>query len=245
MPINVDTVYQTVQALANKEQRGYLTPQEFNLFAIQAQKDIFEQYLYDLTAAREANRSGVDELIVSNKNILFKINNTIGVSVSNSAVGGGTTLPIDAVSGLMAGYTGKIMVVDDNNRKRTVVKIDDPDQIYDLLDSKWHQAGFSEIVYFDDGVGKIQVWTGTGQVTSNVTCESITGEPQLVYWGYIVVNEKAVYDPLRSQNFSLHNSEQADVVAKILKLAGISMEDQELYQAGAAEEALNLQQENR
>ena len=26
MPVNIDTVYQTVQALANKEQRGYLTP---------------------------------------------------------------------------------------------------------------------------------------------------------------------------------------------------------------------------
>ena len=50
--INVDTVYQTVQALANKEQRGYITPQEFNLFANQAQQDIFEQYFYDLNALR-------------------------------------------------------------------------------------------------------------------------------------------------------------------------------------------------
>ena len=32
--VNIDSVYQTVQALANKEQRGYLTPQEFNLFAL-------------------------------------------------------------------------------------------------------------------------------------------------------------------------------------------------------------------
>ena len=54
MPVNVDTVYQTVQALANKEQRGYLTPQEFNLFANQAQQDIFEQYFYDLNAFRGA-----------------------------------------------------------------------------------------------------------------------------------------------------------------------------------------------
>ena len=52
MAVNVDTVYQTVQALANKEQRGYLTPQEFNLFANQAQQDIFEQYFYDLNAFR-------------------------------------------------------------------------------------------------------------------------------------------------------------------------------------------------
>ena len=40
MAISVDTVYQRVLALANKEQRGYITPQEFNLFANQAQQDI-------------------------------------------------------------------------------------------------------------------------------------------------------------------------------------------------------------
>ena len=44
----IDTVYQRVLVLANKEQRGYITPQEFNLFANQAQMDIFEQYFYDL-----------------------------------------------------------------------------------------------------------------------------------------------------------------------------------------------------
>ena len=50
--VNVDTVYQRVLALANKEQRGYITPQEFNLFANQAQMDIFEQYFYDLNQFR-------------------------------------------------------------------------------------------------------------------------------------------------------------------------------------------------
>ena len=53
MAVNVDTVYQKVLAIANKEQRGYITPQEFNLFANQAQLDIFERYFYDM--------SGVDK----------------------------------------------------------------------------------------------------------------------------------------------------------------------------------------
>ena len=44
--VNIDDVYQKVLAIANKEQRGYITPQEFNLFADQAQMDIFEQYFY-------------------------------------------------------------------------------------------------------------------------------------------------------------------------------------------------------
>jgi|11BtaG_2_1085332.scaffolds.fasta_scaffold23511_2 hypothetical protein len=48
MAVSIDTVYQRVLSVANKEQRGYVTPQEFNLFANQAQMDIFEQYFYDL-----------------------------------------------------------------------------------------------------------------------------------------------------------------------------------------------------
>ena len=48
MAISVDTVYQRVLAILNKEQRGYLSPTEYNLFANQAELDIFEQYFYDL-----------------------------------------------------------------------------------------------------------------------------------------------------------------------------------------------------
>ena len=48
MAISIDTVYQRVQAILNKENRGYISPQEFNLFANQAQLEIFEQYFFDL-----------------------------------------------------------------------------------------------------------------------------------------------------------------------------------------------------
>ena len=47
MAVTIDKVYQKVLAIANKEQRGYITPQEFNLFADHAQMSIFEQYFYD------------------------------------------------------------------------------------------------------------------------------------------------------------------------------------------------------
>jgi len=48
MAISVDSVYQRVLGILNKEQRGYVTAQEFNLFANQAQEDLFEQYFYDI-----------------------------------------------------------------------------------------------------------------------------------------------------------------------------------------------------
>jgi hypothetical protein len=39
-------------SLANKEQRGYITPQEFNLLANQAQMTIFESYFYSKNTKR-------------------------------------------------------------------------------------------------------------------------------------------------------------------------------------------------
>lgn len=44
MAININTVYQTVLLILNKEQRGYVTPDEFNKTATQVQLDIFNSY---------------------------------------------------------------------------------------------------------------------------------------------------------------------------------------------------------
>jgi len=48
MAISVDTVYKTVLLILNKEQRGYITPDEFNKVATQVQLEIFEKYFEDL-----------------------------------------------------------------------------------------------------------------------------------------------------------------------------------------------------
>jgi len=48
MAINVDKVYKTVLLIINKEQRGYLTPDEFNKIATQVQLEIFETYFETL-----------------------------------------------------------------------------------------------------------------------------------------------------------------------------------------------------
>ena len=62
--VRIDDVYQKVLAIANKEQRGYITPQEFNLFADHAQMSIFEQYFYDKNQfARRATENSTIELL--------------------------------------------------------------------------------------------------------------------------------------------------------------------------------------
>ena len=47
MAVNINTVYQTVLYIINKEQRGYVTPAEFNSLAAQVQDEIFQSYFPD------------------------------------------------------------------------------------------------------------------------------------------------------------------------------------------------------
>lgn len=229
--VNIDTVYQTVQALANKEQRGYITPQEFNLFANQAQQDIFEQYLYDLNALRE-QRAEQHELGDS----VTMLMNKLRAWYSINPIAGGTVLPT-------TGNIGRIFLGQGGVRR--TLRLMDPDTIKDLLLSPFHKVGFTDAVYFDDGDRRIQAWDQNGQIFTGLSCEVIAGRPDLVYWGYVVVNEKPTFDLTTTQHFTLEAGEQTDLVIKILKLAGVSIENEQLYSVAQAEESLNIQQENK
>ena len=96
MAVSIDTVYQRVLSVANKEQRGYVTPQEFNLFANQAQMDIFEQYFYDLNqfSRLKGNNTEYADMvtILEEKISIFKKRNQ-AVTITNQF--GDGTLPSD------------------------------------------------------------------------------------------------------------------------------------------------------
>jgi len=47
MAININKVYKTVLSILNKEQRGYLTPAEYNNLAQQSQREILDKLFYD------------------------------------------------------------------------------------------------------------------------------------------------------------------------------------------------------
>ena len=235
--VNIDTVYQTVQALANKEQRGYLTPQEFNLFANQAQLDIFEQYFYDLNALREKRPKGF-EIGDSISHIMTKLEPWYSVVSTTPGVGNIRVLP--------PGITGKLFYTDTTGGLREISKRN-KEEILNITRSTWHLEGSDEIFYVERGHKNIEVFNlaEIDTLAPGVLVETVNGQPGLVYWGYLIVNEKATYNPNSSANFQLHASEQPDLVAKILKLAGISIEDVQLYQAATAEETQNIQQENK
>ena len=88
MAINVNTVYQTVLLILNKEQRGYMTPVEFNKTGTQSQLEIFETYFDSLNQqlrVPQADTDYADRVVNLDEKIsIFKeFGNATSISSSN------------------------------------------------------------------------------------------------------------------------------------------------------------------
>ena len=57
MAVSINTVYQTVLYILNKEQRGYIPPAEFNSLATQVQSEIFMSYFPDGNQLNRQNQN--------------------------------------------------------------------------------------------------------------------------------------------------------------------------------------------
>ena len=90
MAINVNTVYQTVLLILNKEQRGYMTPDEFNKIGTQVQLEIFQSYFDELNQQlRVPDNDSEYADRIKNINEDIQIFKTIG-SATSIAVGSNT-----------------------------------------------------------------------------------------------------------------------------------------------------------
>jgi hypothetical protein len=74
---------------------------------------------------------------------------------------------------------------------------------------------------------------------------SYTRSPAPPTWGYVVVNNKALFNGTTSTNFELHSSEESELIYRILMLAGISMQRFEVTEAASKLENQKQQQEKK
>tara|TARA_R110000823_G_scaffold128617_1_gene256358 strand:+ start:24 stop:1121 length:1098 start_codon:yes stop_codon:yes gene_type:complete len=365
MAISVDRVYQKVLAFANKEQRGYITPQEFNLFADQAQMEIFEQYFYDINQwSRQHGNNTVHSDMLTNleeKVSLFEYT-AVGDNITVLNKWGDVNLDNDLpdLYRLMnvrvnyptsSGYKEAELVNDRTEfhllsssklTKSSVERplylryynkydrmkiypypVDDDGSDFDLSTDEYTttpvdvtgiihptssydngryfffnllamqnlvgdfetgntvtldlyrngslEASDLNLVLWDNtsanstltgGHGRISDWAvGTNsdfQVGDqlDVTDRQIVGnkrnvrvdyirKPLTPNWGYVVVNDKALYNSTSSTDFQLHLSEESELVYRILAFAGVAIEKPQLTQMAAGFEQAKVQQEKQ
>ena len=88
----------------------------------------------------------------------------------------------------------------------------------------------------------IQIYPTTIGASDTVVCNYIA-RPIKVEWAFTTVLDEALYNATLATDFELHESEESELVIKILELAGITIKDPQLYPIAAQEEAQNVQQE--
>jgi len=239
--ISCDTVYQRVLALANKEQRGYITPQEFNLFANMAQMEIFEQYFYDLNQYHRLPNNGMeysDILELLNEKIsIFKIQNSTGVAQTTVNNVPAFILPSDMHR------LGTVNILDANGVRHEAIEVK-YDKLLILQASPLTAPSLERPVYYRRENRRIGVVTGAGLGSGNATVEiSYIRRPLDAAWGYVIVNEKALYDATRSSNFEIHHSDMSELTFRIATYCGITMKQPQFTQVTGGMNISKQQQE--
>ena len=230
MAVSIDTVYQRVLAFANKEQRGYLTPQQFNLFADQAQKEIIEQYFYDINQWSRGH--GNDTQYSDMLSILQEKIGVLQTVSANLTVNNGFYNHANLISmyklGSVHTSAGKIEIEEVNSN-----------ELYNMQLAPLAAPTVNRPVYVNSG--------GLNIYPSSINKIDITyiKKPNTPSWGYVVVHGKTLYNDHTSINFDIHKSEETELVYRILAYAGISIEKPEILQAGSQGLTSQIQQEKQ
>ena len=250
MAVSIDKVYQKVLALANKEQRGYITPQEFNLFADQAQMEIFEQYFYDINqwGRQQGNNNEYSDMLsnLEEKIDLFALfdaalesHNSYGDFILNS------DLPdLYRLGSVRVKYS-------DSNRFITVEQLRSRKEFVLYSSSALTNANKKRPVYHrnivSNGDDRIKIYPHPDLHDDNLyhVQADYLRKPKTPNWNYIVINDKPLYNSTNSQDFELHVSEEPELVYRILALAGIAVEKPQLSQMAVGLQTAQVQQEKQ
>ena len=220
MAVNVDTVYRTVLLIVNKEQRGYLTPDEFNKTATQVQLEIFNEYFEDLNQqirlpendSEYANR-------VKNLQEKIEIFQTEGVCLPVSDY---YTTP-DPTNFYKL---GTVVYKDDK-----IVQYVQPNELLELNLSPLTKPSLYWPVYTYKNE-RIYIYPKT--ITGNVISCTYIRKPLDPVWNFTLgTNYQYVYNSTTSVDFELHPIEQTNLITRILLYSGIVIKDPQIIQIAA------------
>tara|TARA_R110000803_G_scaffold110309_1_gene178684 strand:- start:3717 stop:4469 length:753 start_codon:yes stop_codon:yes gene_type:complete len=240
MALNVDTVYKTVLLIMNKEQRGYVTPDEFNKVATQVQLQIFENYFEDYTQQLRTpqNTSEYSERLkeLDNKISIFKTNGPVTYVAPAGSTPGYFVGPTYTSSALPVGQSPQTTVY----KLGTVIYKDEVElqriQRNDFIEINKSPltrptTTFPSYLWENN---RIIVYPQTINTVSDITISYIR-KPLDVIWGYTATSTAYVYNPSASVWPELDSTEQVNFILKVLIYMGVIINDPLIVQVAAQE----------
>jgi len=230
----INDVKNTVQAILNKENRGNLTPDQFNLYSKTAELEIFEQYFYDLASAIKKTNQQIYSS--GHADIARRLEEKIDFFTDP------TTLAYDGLSlrFVIPTNTYKLGTLIYNNT--TDIDIVPSNKIHYLiksLDTTPDTSCPAGVIYGD----QVQIYPAT--IVSSVSALR-TRYPVGPKWTYNTFSEG---EPLFNQSagdyqdFEIPLDDFYNLVSKICQLAGIQIREEQVVQYMKAEEVQEKQEQ--
>ena len=245
----INSVRNTVLSVLNKINYGYLSPSDFNLFAKQAQLDLFDNYFYQYNYqimkenARQSGtgyadiRKGYEEVID-----LFSVTNDLTHISDNE---------FSAPSILTTGDDYYLVV------KVLCYDASVPPRVFKGEAEKVHNSKISMLLnsmlttptetfpaYVLNG-GTITVYPDTFDAATEVSCNYIR-YPKDPKWTYVTLtNGEPAFDQTAAdyQDFELTIDDEVGLAMKILQYAGVSIREADVYSFANSEDTQGAQEE--
>ena len=211
--MTIDEVYRLVQTFANKEQRGFITPSEFNLLAKQAELELYNKRLSLIKEKNPTRKSqGIyaegltPELAKQDISRFFSFVKTNVNNTTNSYEGGVTTVDADYIENIMHSQDESFNIA--TNIPVEIVEAKDVNQV--LRSSLVSPSMMYPIALMTKSSGVKS--SSSNNIQLNVFPENISNIIIYYYyydnlrspkWSYATVAGKPVYDVTSSRQFGI------------------------------------------
>lgn len=237
---SVREVYNALNDLANKDERGFVTPTEFNSFAPIAQMNIFNKLFDELTAAENMRRRNIDP--ARDKSRIKQIKEDLGVFAKTETVTktNGVFARPDDFARLINVKTGGDILLGVNNSVMADVIYDEEKLDRVLLSTLSAPTVSRPVVLMSDdfevfptSVSKIKVRYYKQPEGLDPTSNART--VSLPKFGFTLSNGKEAYDGATSVDFELPEHYTSELVFELGKLVGVNLRDADVYNYSNAE----------
>lgn len=242
----IDSVRNTVLAVLNKNNYGYLSPSDFNLFAKQAQLDIFKDYIYQYNYQinkENARQSGTEHADIrqSLENVIdfFVVSRLLPKSTGNKYF-----LPSIEKTGDSAFKIDKVIcyLTDDG----TSIQQGEAEFVSNHRIPLLKTSATKQFPMYSMSNGFMNVYpSNIYNVVGAVEC-IYTRYPLDPKWTYVsMLGGEPLFDPSQSdyQDFELPDHDEPKLVAKILQYSGLSIREMDVYNFSKGEEVQTKQEE--
>ena len=237
---SVREVYNALNDLANKDERGFVTPTEFNSFAPIAQMNIFNKLFDELTAAENMRRRNIDP--ARDKSRIKQIKEDLGVFAKTETITktNGVFARPDDFARLINVKTGGDILLGVNNSVMADVIYDEEKLDRVLLSTLSAPTVSRPVVLMSDdfevfptSVSKIKVRYYKQPEGLDPTTNART--VSLPKFGFDTRNGKESYKPAESVDFELPEHYTSELVFEMGKLVGVNLRDADVYNYSNAE----------